>query len=205
MVKYCKNHPSKKALSFCKNCGEFYCKECLNEGKEYYYCNLEECFSKFQEEGENLTSVKTSKLSKLAILVLTIIIATIAGTIGKQFAIKLFSKSEKNISIESELQTISNEINKKCPIIIDSNTRLDNTGALGGSLYYNYTFINYTINEIDISYMEADMKPNILNNIRTNPGMRYLRDRKVTFIYSYKDRFGEHVTSFVYQPEDYLR
>lgn len=39
----CKNHQERKALSFCHSCGEYFCRECLEDGEEYYYCFKEEC------------------------------------------------------------------------------------------------------------------------------------------------------------------
>jgi uncharacterized protein YbaR (Trm112 family) len=39
----CVNHPEREALSFCHNCGKHYCRECLFEGKEYYYCKEPAC------------------------------------------------------------------------------------------------------------------------------------------------------------------
>ena len=50
MKKKCRNHPERNALSICHNCNGYYCKECLNEGQEYYYCNNELCNSKYLEE-----------------------------------------------------------------------------------------------------------------------------------------------------------
>lgn len=42
-MKKCSNHPDRKAYSICHNCGKDYCEECLEEGKEYYYCKNTEC------------------------------------------------------------------------------------------------------------------------------------------------------------------
>lgn len=50
----CKNHPERKSFNICHKCGKYYCKECLNEGKEYYYCNEPSCYEKFKEEIENI-------------------------------------------------------------------------------------------------------------------------------------------------------
>jgi len=50
----CKNHPDKKSFSFCHNCGENFCEECLNEGKEYYYCNEPACYEKYKQEIINI-------------------------------------------------------------------------------------------------------------------------------------------------------
>ncbi|MBK9098517.1 MAG: DUF2007 domain-containing protein [bacterium] len=42
-MKSCINHPDKKTFSICHGCGKDYCEECLDEGKEYYYCKNPEC------------------------------------------------------------------------------------------------------------------------------------------------------------------
>jgi hypothetical protein len=39
----CLNHPERKAVNVCHNCGGNYCDECLTEGYEYYYCSKPEC------------------------------------------------------------------------------------------------------------------------------------------------------------------
>ena len=43
VMKTCINHPEKEALSICHGCGKDFCKECLDEGKEFYYCKNPEC------------------------------------------------------------------------------------------------------------------------------------------------------------------
>ncbi|MGE5365487.1 MAG: DUF2007 domain-containing protein [Bacteroidota bacterium] len=49
-MKYCVNHQDIKALSVCHNCGRDFCRNCLSEGSEYYYCNSEECQLAFKNE-----------------------------------------------------------------------------------------------------------------------------------------------------------
>jgi len=48
MKESCRNHPDRKALSFCHACGLHYCAECLREGGDYYYCYNEKCQPEFQ-------------------------------------------------------------------------------------------------------------------------------------------------------------
>ena len=36
-MEHCINHPDKKALSVCHGCGKYYCKSCLDKGKEFYF------------------------------------------------------------------------------------------------------------------------------------------------------------------------
>lgn len=56
MEKHCANHSERKALSFCHNCGEYYCDKCLNEGKEFYYCNKPTCSEKYKEESKSIVN-----------------------------------------------------------------------------------------------------------------------------------------------------
>jgi uncharacterized protein YbaR (Trm112 family) len=42
-MKTCYNHTDKKAFSVCRNCKKDYCEDCLEEGKEYYYCKNPDC------------------------------------------------------------------------------------------------------------------------------------------------------------------
>lgn len=88
--------------------------------------------------------------------------------------------------------------------MVDSETRLDN--AVPGedkTIYYNYTLINYNKKDINVARLNSTMKPQILNNIKTNPAMKPLRDYGVTFIYNYKDKNSVHITTIKYSPDDY--
>ena len=67
MKHYCKNHPDKMALSFCRSCGEYYCSDCLNEGLEYYYCENEKCNKTYIAESKKRNiNTKMESLSKQA-------------------------------------------------------------------------------------------------------------------------------------------
>lgn len=46
----CINHPNRKALSICHGCGKPYCEECLDEGKEFYYCKTTACQELLRKE-----------------------------------------------------------------------------------------------------------------------------------------------------------
>lgn len=39
----CKNHPDRKVLGCCHVCGDWLCKECLQEGPIHYYCRKPSC------------------------------------------------------------------------------------------------------------------------------------------------------------------
>lgn len=112
--------------------------------------------------------------------------------------------NEEQISIA--LSKVADENNKRCPIMVDKETRLDNMAALFGRVVqYNYTFVNSKRSEINIKELEKQMIPEIKNNVRTNPGLKEFRQLKVTFVYDYKDKFGNHIFNFSILPNEYNR
>ena len=46
----CFNHSEKEALSICHGCGKEFCKSCLDEGIEYYYCVNPKCQEMLKKE-----------------------------------------------------------------------------------------------------------------------------------------------------------
>lgn len=104
----------------------------------------------------------------------------------------------------SLLVLASQEMNKNCPLMVDNQTRLENMVALHERVVqYNYTFIKLNRNEINLKELEKSLAPQVKNNVRTNPGLREFRDLKVTFVYDYKDKLGNHVFNFSISPNEY--
>ncbi len=100
MERFCKNHPEQKAISFCHNCGNYYCAECLHEGNQYYYCIEEDCHKKYIEEVGQQPERIEKKSTKVAGVLITIIVLAFAGTVGKHIANKIFS-NETIVSFET--------------------------------------------------------------------------------------------------------
>lgn len=98
----------------------------------------------------------------------------------------------------------ASELNKTCPIMVDSETRLDNALALPNKIFqYNYTLVNLDRLDIDTIEVKKNLEPSVTNHIRTNPDMKYYRDNKITMRYYYKDKNGNYVFSFSVTPEQY--
>lgn len=99
---------------------------------------------------------------------------------------------------------ISNEINKRTPLIVDSMTRLDNVQALtGNKLQYNYTITDADKDQIDTSILKSNTKPNMTNLIKTNPKANYFRENKVDILVNYVDQKGVFVCNLVVPSTDY--
>ena len=149
-----------------------------------------------------MTSPNSKTGLKILAIIVSIIVMALAVVISKLTVNNVFGSSDVNI--ESQLLKMTNEINKRCPFMVDSETRLDNTGAYRKNIYYYYTLINQNIEEVDVKYLIYKVKPRLLNSIETNPDMKFLRDHKVTFIYKYRDKSGINIVSFKFTPQDYL-
>lgn len=97
-----------------------------------------------------------------------------------------------------------NEINKNCPIAVDKDTRLDNTMALPkNTMLYNYTLINYTLAELDTTYLINYIRPGMVNFIKSSPDMTKMRALDCTFSYKYKDKNAVYAFSITITPKDY--
>ncbi|HKZ37578.1 MAG TPA: hypothetical protein VJ184_08015 [Chryseolinea sp.] len=83
----------------------------------------------------------------------------------------------------------ASEINKSCPLMVDQETRLDNTMALPENVFqYNYTLVNMEKATTNIAELENYLKPTLINSVKTNPNMKINRDNKTTMGYFDKDR-----------------
>lgn len=107
-------------------------------------------------------------------------------------------------SFDKQLMQVASELNKTCPVMVDSETQLDNTIALPGKTFqYNYTLINTVKDSVDIANLEAYMKTSILNTIKTSPDLKTFRDNDVIMTYSYKDKNSVHLLKMTFTPDQY--
>lgn len=107
-------------------------------------------------------------------------------------------------TFDKKMMAAASELNKSLPMMVDQETRLDNAIALPENVFqYNYTLVNLTKDEIDLEVFTAYMKPQITNNVKTNPDLKFFRDNQVTMGYFYKDKNGEFVAKFAVSKKDY--
>ena len=131
------------------------------------------------------------------------IIAGIAILFIITSVLKMFLK-EPDLSVDKELLLISNEINKRAPITVDSMTRLDNVQALTGKrLQYNYTITDTDKDQIDTSILKSNTRQTMSNMIKTNPKAKYFRDNKIEIVVSYVDQKGVYVCNLTIPSTDY--
>lgn len=111
-----------------------------------------------------------------------------------------FSKPTFN----NTMMEVASELNKTCPIMVDSETRLDNAVALPNNVFqYNYTLINMDKAQVDTIQVKSYLEPVIKTQVKTNPQMKFQRDNKTTLNYYYKDKKGDYLFSITVAPKDY--
>lgn len=107
-------------------------------------------------------------------------------------------------SFDKVMMQAASKINESCPIMVDQDTRLDNTIALPENiLQYNYTLIHWVKDSVDLKAFEDYIQPIILNNVKSNPDLKIYRDNKTTMTYNYKDMNGEFITKISITADQY--
>lgn len=112
----------------------------------------------------------------------------------------LFSKP----SFDKIMMQAASEINKTCPVMVDAETRLDNSIALPNNTFqYNYTLVRADKSMIDTIELKGLLEPGIINQIKTNPQMKAWVDNRVVINYLYKDKNGMYICMIQLTPDKY--
>lgn len=129
------------------------------------------------------------------------IVGMITGVLTLVLVQQFFFKTP---TYDQVMMKAASEINKSCPMMVDQETRLDNTVALPENIFqYNYTLINMEKATTDIGQLESHVKPILINGVKTNPDMKINRDNKTTMGYYYKDKNGEFLFKILITPDLY--
>lgn len=180
----------------CTNCGAEnstrakYCKDCGHALPHYQPEIVVE---------EPVEPPKKKKMTKAQWMgwVVGLIFFVIGSYTAQEFLIK-------RPMYEKGMLEFASQINESCPIMVDSQTRLDNAMVLPGFLLqYNYTLVTMNKDSTDIESIREKLKPVILNLVKTNPQLKPLRDMHVSLNYMYKDMFGVYMFTVEVKPRDY--
>lgn len=200
------NEMKSEYLVFCTKCN----KKLDNNYSDWIIRNSDKTFEDFKNqvcttnvEEPVKTNTKKNKVKGLKYWIgFTVAFAIFyaVGTFAGEAIIGVFKKP----TLEKNLVEAANIINKNCPMMIDSETRLDNAIALPNNIFqYNYTLINMVKESINIEEMRQYLEPNIVNFVKTQPDMKTMRDNKTTVNYSYKDKEGVFLLTISVKPDQY--
>ena len=105
--------------------------------------------------------------------------------------------------VPRDLASAAEQLNSKCPEMVDPESRLDSVLLLTEGLSFFYTLPNKEKSGISGQAFRAYLMPGIIDNIRTNPRMAMFRDSSVTMIFNYRDRSGGLITEFSVEAKHY--
>ena len=118
--------------------------------------------------------------------------------------IALSSCQSEEQDFASELNSIASELNKKCPQMLDSETRIDGLSfEEPNTLVYHYTLVHVDKDKVDTVEFRKNLWPGILSNIKISKDMQKLRDHRTTVCYVYGDGKNRFIYRFSVRPEDY--
>ncbi len=133
--------------------------------------------------------------------VVTIIAAAIGAVVGSVLAHQYFNRSP---SIDQALMATTSQINKGLPMMVDKETRLENTMVLPDkTIVYRYTLVNTNAADVKKDELTASLRPLVLNSYKTDPDMKSFRENGVTMRYQYSDKNGMAITEFAVNPKDF--
>jgi hypothetical protein len=107
-------------------------------------------------------------------------------------------------SDEEKLIEFIKKVNKKCPAMVDSETRIDSVEFRDGTtLRYNYTLVNVIAEKVDTAAFNRALWPGLLSNLRLSPDMQKLREDGLNAEYLYNDRSGKRISVIRITPSHY--
>ncbi len=139
-----------------------------------------------------------AKKSRLPLV--TVLIVVVVSAFSYSFARQFFNRAP---DVDRALVELSSELNKRMPIVVDKETRLDSTApSPSKTLSYQYTLVNFDGVKVEEKEL-AEIRTRAQANYQTNPAMKSLREMGVTLRYRYKNKSGAFVGEFSLTPKDF--
>ncbi|HNX66536.1 MAG TPA: hypothetical protein PKH02_06605 [Bacteroidales bacterium] len=139
---------------------------------------------------------KSKSGKRWLITVIIIAVGVIAGVVIQRIYF--------NPSTDDQLEKAASVINKKCPVMIDSDTRLESAATLpGNGFQYNFTLVKMVADSVNITTFNEEMTKLLLKSVKTTPQLKAYRAREVTMSYSYCDKNGKYISTITITPQMY--
>ena len=100
-----------------------------------------------------------------------------------------------NEDLQSLLQKTKNQIKNHLPIIVDAETRLDNVKVIKSMFQYQYTLVNYALEELDVVETRSALIPIVKNQACSLPNLKPLIDNGAIISFLYRGKNGKEITT----------
>jgi hypothetical protein len=108
------------------------------------------------------------------------------------------SASVAGTAVNQNLFEVAKEINKKCPIATDENTRMDSASVYNEFMItYHYTIHAVSNKDMDLKKFKTSMETTMNKKYKTDPQLAIYRDNKIAIAYDYKDKAGNFLCYFI--------
>lgn len=133
---------------------------------------------------------------------LKIVIVLVACAVIKELIVVLFGPAP----VSKQLDDFTNSVNKRCPLVIDSATTLNNCSAGPGNLiHFNYQINLVNKEEVDTVSLFLKWREEMINRMNTDPSLAVFKKNEVSLSASYYDKTGHYICSVGISPEDLKR
>ncbi len=106
-------------------------------------------------------------------------------------------------NIDQAIVATSSQLNKNLPMMVDKETRLDNTMAgPDKTIIYRYTLVNMSAADVPKDKLVTAIRPRVVATYKTNDSMKDFRNNGVTMQYQYFDKGGVSSRSFPWARKD---
>lgn len=110
---------------------------------------------------------------------------------------------ESDNEIDNVLAKVSAQINKKLPIKVDDDTRLDSVSAVPGQHFmYHYTLVALNGSDVSTDSFETVVKPQLKRRLCDSAEMQNFLKNGVTISYLYKGKDGQPIGSAKFEPSE---
>jgi hypothetical protein len=99
------------------------------------------------------------------------------------------------------LEDTARRMNEALPVMVDAQTRLDSTEAVGQAFHYNYTLLG----AVDAADLDARLAPHLRRTVCANQQMRDFMAPGVSAVYTYLDDGGALLTRITVTLDDCAR
>lgn len=123
---------------------------------------------------------------KYGILLLVLLGLTACNTNNEAKAINKTLTEKETADIL--LREAAAEINKRLPVMVDEQTRLDSTYVMSGELRYNFSLVNVLADQLDAYKFMMNMQQQIKTPICKAEHMQLFLQQDYPIVYHYFDR-----------------
>ena len=113
-------------------------------------------------------------------------------------------QSAMNSFVETRLKKEAEAINKKVDKEIQDGVRIDSASAVGKSIRFSYTMVNFGKGDLDLKIFYKTAKSKLIE-IANSKKMNFYKKNNVTIAYAYYFKGGEPLSTIIIKPEDYKK